>query len=117
MGYFATLLAPAFRNHMGNRMPNTGGWQDRHLQAVTMPKGPELGIVSLITGWAMYADTHRARYENGIGKDYFLGPCWAAIGANIRTLLNGECGRLDCGTLDAFLHDTLKAEGFDPDNL
>jgi hypothetical protein len=33
----------------------------------------------------------------------------------IRTLLNGECGRLDCGTIDGHLHDLLDIAGPDLD--
>ena len=30
-----------------------------------------------------------------------------------RTLLNGECGRLDCGTVDGILLDAMKGAGID----
>ena len=96
---------------------NMGGWQERHFTAVRVPKGPEVPIVTLINGWAEYANVHRARFESGIGEDYVLGPQWAAIGAALRALLNGELGRLDGGTLDGFLNATLTAEGFDPEQL
>lgn len=72
----------------------------------------ESSIIRLLTAWAEYADAHKERYESGIGDDGVLGPAWQAIGENIRTLLNGDCGRLDCGTLDGFLCDTLQAEGY-----
>lgn len=47
----------------------------------------------------------------GIGEDYVLGPEWATIGRALLALLNGETGRLDCGTLDGIIRDTLRAEG------
>ena len=98
-------------------LPNTGDWQDRHLDALRSSDGSEQGIYRLLHGWATYADRHRARFELGIGEDYVLGPPWAAIGAALRNLLNGDLGRLDGGTLDAFICNTLAAEGFDPDNF
>lgn len=116
MSYYINFYNPRFLNQKGERMPNNG-WQDRHQAALRSPHMSEYGIVHLIAGWARYADVHRDRFESGIGEDGFLGPAWAAMGANIRTLLNGELGRLDGGTLDSFLCDTLVAEGFDPDTL
>jgi hypothetical protein len=66
----------------------------------------------LIRGWALYADAHRERYGSGIGDDGVLGPEWAKMGEAIRGLLNGDIGSLDAGTLDAFIGETLRAEGF-----
>ena len=42
---------------------------------------------------------------------------WARIGAGLRGLLNGALGRLDAGTLDSLIADTLRAEDFDPDEF
>lgn len=115
-GYVHAFRNPAFVNRTtGNPLPNDTGWQTRHMAAIRMAHPTEAPIVGLCLSWAAYADAHRARYESGIGDDGVLGAEWEAIGSAIRGLLNGECGRLDCGTLDAFLHDTLHAEGFDPD--
>lgn len=116
--YTQRLRMPSFtRSSDGGKMPNDTGWQTRHLEALTLPQGAELPIVTLLSAWANYADRHKLRYESGIGEDYVLGPAWAKIGASIRTLLNGESGRLDCGTLDSFLCTTLAAEGYNPDEL
>lgn len=109
--YLYQLKYPAFSG------ANMGDWQARHCSAVGFPRGSEVGVVELLKGWASYADRHHDQYDSGIGDDGVLGPAWAAIGANIRTLLNGECGRLDCGTLDSFLCRTLEAEGFSPEEL
>lgn len=112
INYASRLMQPSFR-----AMPNTNGWQDRHRQALITPQGSEEPLVRMLHGWARYADQHRFRYESGIGDDGVLGPQWATIGAALRSLLNGECGRLDCGTLDGFLNATLTDEGFNPESL
>jgi len=92
-------------------------WIGRHVAAVQDPRLHERPIVSLIEAWLMYADSHQERFESTIGDDQFLGPEWAKIGASLRELLNGDLGRLDGGTLDGVLYDTLKAEGFDPEQM
>jgi hypothetical protein len=92
---------------------NVGDWQSRHNEAIIAPRGPERPIVRLCEAWLAYAEQHRKRYESPIGEDGVLGQEWAAIGLAIRGLLNGETGNLDCGTLDAFVLNTLKGEGWE----
>ena len=87
-------------------------WEYKHLDAIISPKGAEAGITSMLYGWLYYADQHKARYESEIGDDNVLGPAWAGIGGNIRTLLNGETGRLDCGTLDGVVCGALTDQGY-----
>jgi hypothetical protein len=96
---------------------NLGDWHGRHMTAITAPVGHERPIVNLIKAWTDYADQHAHRFESGIGKDYVLGAEWEVIGSALLGLLNGELGRLDGGTLDGFIRNTLKAEGFDPDTM
>ena len=118
MSYARAFRNPTFVNPTtGKAMPNDSGWQTRHVDALKVPRGFERPIIEMIEAWARYADTHRVRYESPTGNDYVLGPSWAAVGAGIRALLNGDTGRLDCGTLDSFLHNTLTFEGFNPDLL
>lgn len=103
-------------------MPNTGGWQDRHDAAIRHPhlsvarKDFETAIVEMLKGWAKYAEDHKARYEAPIGDDGVLGAYWESMGDALRGLLNGETGRLDCGTLDGFILDTMRFHGVDVDN-
>ena len=93
-------------------------WAKAHERAALSPnEGFEKALVEMFSGWLRYADIHAGKYESGIGDDGVLGPEWAAIGAALRGLLNGSLGRLDGGTLDALLADTLQAQGFDPDRL
>jgi hypothetical protein len=93
------------------------GWMNRHLAAVLTPRnGIESALVQMFSGWLKYADEHN-RYETGIGSDYVLGVEWAKIGGALLGLLNGETGRLDCGTLDSLIRNVLSAEGIDPENV
>lgn len=111
--YEHQLYYPTFRNRRtGEVMPNDTRWQDHHKAAVHTPNTAERGVVYMLRGWALYADRHRAAYGSKVGDDGVLGEEWEAIGRGIRGLLNGETGRLDCGTLDAFIVDTLESEGF-----
>lgn len=50
-------------------------------------------------------------YGVSIADDYVLGPAWAEIGKSLRTLLNGDCGRLDCGTIDRIVTEEFVANG------
>lgn len=95
--------------------PNTGDWQGRHMRAVRAT--PQHSIVIALDAWCEYASAHKRRYESTIGEDYVLGPAWARWGAAVRELLNGECGNLDCGTLDHIIHANLIEQGFDPDQI
>jgi hypothetical protein len=93
-----------------------GYWQ-RHEAAIlghgTSREAPhERAVMLMLRGWLAYADAHRVQFESGIGEDYVLGPEWERIGAGLLDLLNGPCGRLDCGTVDGLIRDALMAENF-----
>jgi len=90
-------------------------WGIRHVATWNSPLSAEVGIVHLIEGAATYADVHRERYESKVGDDGILGPAWEAIVRSCLTMLNGELGRLDGGTLDKLLRDMLREEGIEPD--
>lgn len=94
---------------------NSGGWKERHERAVRLPSTTEAPIVGLLRAWSNYALEHKRRYDSSIGDDGVLGPEWQKIGEGIRGLLNGNTGRLDCGTLDSIIADTLTAEGLGED--
>lgn len=92
------------------------GYWRRHELAIDHPTGPERPFIGMLRGWLEYADTHRTRFESGIGEDYVLGPEWERIGRGLRAMLNGDLGRrLDCGALDSIILDALKDEGFGDD--
>lgn len=109
--YARMLRNPTFTNRAtGQVMPNDTGWQTRHLDALKVPVAFERAIVGLLESWAQYADAHRARYEACL-DDHVIGAAWADLGRSIHTLLDGETGRLDCGTLSGFINDLLSFEG------
>lgn len=93
------------------------GYAVRHNEAIDWPKGFETPIVKMLHFWAMYAVEHQKRYESPIGEDYVLGVDWKDMGLALRGLLNGETGRLDCGTLDGFILETMRENGIETDNL
>lgn len=124
---------PRVNNGFADRaMPNTGGWQDRHDAAWSLNGRPdchlrhieknaptlhEQAIVAMASGWKLQADAHKVAHGGVIGDDGVLGTPWLEIGKALRALLNGQTGRLDCGTVDAFILDTLFANGFSEDDL
>jgi hypothetical protein len=71
----------------------------------------------MLESWNDYACNHYNQFDSLIGEEYVLGPAWQAIGESIRTLLNGDCGRLDCGTIDSFILKTLASNGISTENL
>jgi hypothetical protein len=85
---------------------------DHALDSRCVVRNFETSLVHMLTAWAVYAESHKIRYESPIGEDFVLGTEWRQIGLSLRGLLNGETGRLDCGTLDSFILDTLKENGF-----
>lgn len=100
---------------------DTGGWKARHADAIRAATGYGVShtqgscVFRAIADWCGYAAAHAERFDSPIGDDYVLGPAWAQWGASLRTLLNGETGELDCGTLDSILVDNLTEQGFDGD--
>ena len=91
---------------------NIGDWKGRHLSAVKAPRNFETPIIGLLRSWLTYAALHEMRYESGIGEDGVLGDAWRDTGLAIHKLLDGDCGRLDCGTLSTIIHHNLAVQGF-----
>lgn len=101
-------------------IPATGGdivgWKVRHAAAVRNPRSEEGPLIVSIQSWIDMALYHHDRYGSPIGRDSYACHPWAAIGTSLRALLNMSWGsRLDMGTLDAILVETLEAEGYDVD--
>lgn len=91
-------------------------WKRRHLAAWIAPPVQSTGnghaVAALVKALSEYADTHHDIYKAPIGEDGVLGEHWAQIIRDVRGLLNGDCGELDCGTVDGILAAMLKNEGF-----
>ena len=86
--------------------------QEQHARALLFPTIAERPLVRLAGALWEYATAHRLRYGAPIGRDGVLGDAWLDVARGFVGLLNGECGRLDCGTLDAEVRQLAKAEGF-----
>ena len=94
--------------------PNTTGWQERHELAIRSPRGLEVPLVAMLKAWSLYAQQYYVQFESKIGNQAVLGPAWKSIGDSLRTLLDGETGdRLDRGTIDKFILDTMKENAVD----
>jgi hypothetical protein len=81
------------------------------------PASAHWAFLRLVTALADYSDAHRERFESSMGDDGFLGPAWLDILKGTRTLLNGETGRLDCGTVDSMLVRMAEAAGYEEEEL
>ena len=96
-------------------------WGERHVRAWKDPEGVERPIVGLIEAWITYADEYNNQWRSQdagyagytIGGDGVLGKGWEEIGDGIRTLFNGELGRLDGGTLDQIMCHIFEQEGLE----
>jgi hypothetical protein len=85
----------------------------RHFEALQHPRGAERAIASLRSGILQYAVEYGERFEGcQLGEDGVLGDAWLAMAKGYLGLLNGECGRLDCGTLDGEIRRWAVQHGF-----
>ena len=89
-------------------------WEARHNDALFRPRGPERGFVKLASAWLDYERHYSAEHGSNIGADFYTGPVWARIGAELRQLLSTDLGRLDGGTLDKAICSRMEANEFDP---
>lgn len=81
---------------------------EAHRSALGAPKSDhERALVGMLNAWRLYAQAHARRFKTEIGDDGVLGDPWEAIGVSLLALLNGETGRLDCGSLDALIRSVL----------
>lgn len=80
----------------------------RHNEACEHPQKLERAIVAFCRALNDYARTHLLRYGSPIGEDGVLGQDWEVMARALIGLLNGETGRLDCGTLDKAIRAMAK---------
>ena len=87
-------------------------WATRHNMAVVHPTKAEKGILDACYALEAMADSHAAISQDGV-----LGDCWLKILHGVRGMLNGETGRLDCGTVDGWLVRLALEHGFTDEEI
>ena len=55
----------------------------------------ETALLLMATGMELYAQCHKAQYDDPIGLDYYMGDQMEEMLEAFRNLMNGEKGRLD----------------------
>jgi len=93
-------------------------WDERLRLAYSRPgvDAHERAIVCGVKAWIQYAEATREAWGEQM-DDYVLGVEWQAWGAALLGLLNGETGRLDCGTVDGIIRNVYQAAGGTGDEL
>lgn len=90
----------------------TPAYLREHEDALRNPApGFERGIVGLWKSLAELAQAHFDTCGTYISEDGYLGDEWAQILSSAHSLLNGETGRLDCGTLSKQIEDLRTSGG------
>ena len=87
----------------------------RHYEALQRPRGIESAIALMREALLLYGYEYEARYgdDSKLGADGVLGDAWLDMARGYLALLNGETGRLDCGTLDGELRRWATRFGFE----
>jgi hypothetical protein len=87
----------------------------RHYQALQRPRGFESAIALMRESLLLYGCEYEARYgeDSRLGQDGVIGEAWLDMARGYLALLNGETGRLDCGTLDGELRRWAERFGFE----
>jgi hypothetical protein len=88
-----------------------GGLREReHALAMMLPHdGYERALVSMLAGWAEYADAFFAAEGDVIGTDVPIGSSWSTLGTALHDLIDQERGRLDRDTLSQLMHQIAAA--------
>lgn len=82
-------------------------WRSQHETAMMIPNETEAPFVALLTAINTLIERH--------GNDYVLRDGIAHLIMGTQALLNGETGRLDCGSIDTTLNAQAARIGFDLD--
>lgn len=70
-------------------------------------------VAGIIMACGEYATAHRAQYESNLSDDGVLGPAFFDILQGVRSLLNGELGAHDGGTLDRAIMSIARGAGYE----
>ena len=91
-------------------------WKERHRQAMCEPRGMEIPIVGMLAALCQYArESEKIGYR--IGEDPVLGHSWLELAHGLSGLLDGETGRLDCGSVSHSICEAIWAAGFSAEEL
>lgn len=91
-----TFVGPT--HHDGKESANS--YQHRvALRALPYASPFAAALAKMLTGWEQYAEAHKDRYGESVGKDHVMGDYWAEVGLAIKRLLDGDCGGFDCGSI------------------
>ena len=94
-------------------VPHVDAWAQRSGNPRELAAG---AVAAAVTAWARYADAHYALYDNRIGDDAVIGEGWKSWGKSLLGLLNGETGKLDCGTVDKMIREIAELNGVELDS-
>lgn len=86
-------------------------WRERHNTAVIQPRENERPIIDLCEAIDLVCKQYADGQPDYLLRDDVLMPMIASA----RGLLNWDMGRLDCGTIDAWLFDRAASIGIDLD--
>ena len=93
------------------------GWARGNFTAATFPSTPyEIAIVALCEGIQRYVDAYaQTNNPEDSEMDYLTGDWVGNVIEGVRGMLNGDLGRLDGGTVDAWLLYVAEEIGYDCD--
>lgn len=91
-------------------VPGTVAYEE-HYAAHKNPVGR--AIRKMLIGWQEYAVAIQEKHGYVIGDDAIIGQHWANIGLELRAMLDGPVGGLDCGLVWANITDILKENGIE----
>ena len=99
------------------RKADVTGWARGHFTAALFPSTPyEIAIVALCDGIKMYVDAYaQTNNPEDSEMDYLTGDWVGNVIEGVRGMLNGDLGRLDGGTVDAWLLYVAEEIGYDCD--
>ena len=93
------------------------GWARGNFTAATFPSTPyEEAIVMLCDGINWYVNAYaKVQGQDDSEMDYLTGDWVGTVIDGVRGMLNGDLGRLDGGTVDAWLLYVAEQIGYDCD--
>jgi len=90
-------------------------WAERHLAGWRSPVGFEVALKYMVLALDQYGSEMRRQFGREVGNDGVLGPAYRDIVEAVLTLLNGDLGRLDGGTLDKLVRAIAHENGIELD--